>query len=209
MGLPVEIPGLSTILPEVPDGKVAIVEGGADGAKAFFARTLARTALQNGRRVTYLTSRDGPEVMAEIDRGRTPGGDRHGLLRVEELDALTDASAADAIDGLLAIDSFSFLTLDFSPSALATLLRSLRGRCARNGLCVVLATDRGMFDLRSEAITVHLSDGLIQFQSKEGPEGIVRYLRIPKWPTGTLTDRNIYYEFDGHRLAIDLRRRVL
>jgi KaiC/GvpD/RAD55 family RecA-like ATPase len=206
MGLPIEIPGLSTILPEVPDGKVAIVEGGADGAKGFFARNLAKSALRLGRPVTYLTSRDGPEVSAALQNGgdAPPRG-----LRVEELDALSQAATDEANDGLLAIDSFSFLTLDLPVEKLAAMMRSFRVRCSRTGLCVVLATDRGMFDPRSEAIAVHLSDGLIQFQSKEGPEGIVRFLRIPKWPAGTLTDRNIYYEFDGRKMAIDLRRRVL
>jgi hypothetical protein len=74
---------------------------------------------------------------------------------------------------------------------------------------VVLAIDRGMFDPRSEAVVVHLSDGLLQFQSREGTEGLMRYLRIPKWTEGKFFDRNVYYEFDGARLAIDLRHRVL
>jgi len=209
MGLPIEIPGLSTILPEIPDGQVAIVEGGADGAKGYFARNLARTALRLGHRVTYLTSRDGSVVTAALEKDATVGPGLPGVLRVEELDTLTREATEGARDGLLAIDSFSFLTLDTQVGALAEMLRSIRMRCLQNGLIVILATDRGMFDSRSEAIAVHLSDGVIQFQSKEGPEGIVRYLRIPKWPSGTLTDRNIYYEFDGKKMVIDLRRRVL
>jgi KaiC/GvpD/RAD55 family RecA-like ATPase len=208
MGLPVEIPGLNTILPEVPDGKVAIVEGGSDGAKGYFARRIAKSALRLGRRVTYLTSRDGPEVTAELQNGSVDPV-RAGLLRVEELDSLSGSGSLDTAGGLLAIDSFSFLTLDLPLPRLAEMMRGLHTECSRTGLTVVLATDRGMFDPRAEAVTIHLSDGLIQFHSKEGPEGVIRYLRVPKWPSGTVTDRNIYYEFDGTKMVIDLRRRVL
>jgi KaiC/GvpD/RAD55 family RecA-like ATPase len=209
MGLPVDIPGLNTILPEVPDGKVAIVEGGTDGAKGYFARRIAKSALRLGRPVTYLTSRDGPEVSSELQKGSGEEAVRSGMLRVEELDSLTDHEALHPSGGLLAIDSFSFLTLDLPLTRLAEMMRGLHTQCTRTGLAVILATDRGMFDPRSEAITIHLSDGLIQFHSKEGPEGVIRYLRVPKWSSGTVTDRNIYYEFDGTKMVIDLRRRVL
>jgi hypothetical protein len=55
----------------------------------------------------------------------------------------------------------------------------------------------------------HLSDGFIQFHAREGPEGVLRFLRIPKWMDGKFVDRNIYYEFDGKRISVDLRSRVL
>jgi hypothetical protein len=66
-----------------------------------------------------------------------------------------------------------------------------------------------MFEPRAEAIAVHLADGFIQFHAREAPEGMQRFLRIPKWLDGKFVDRNIYYEFDGKRIAIDLRSRVL
>ncbi|HZY92208.1 MAG TPA: hypothetical protein VFG07_05500, partial [Thermoplasmata archaeon] len=103
----------------------------------------------------------------------------------------------------------SFLTLDLGPSRLAELLRSLRAVGREKLTTVVLTTDRGMSDGRSEAIATHLADGMFQFHAKEGPEGLLRYLRIPKWADGRFVDRNIYYDFDGKRIAIDLRRRVL
>jgi KaiC/GvpD/RAD55 family RecA-like ATPase len=209
MGLPVDIPGLNTVLPEVPDGKVAIVEGGTDGAKGYFARQIAKSALRLGRPVTYLTSRDGPEITKELQNGGGDGSVRSGMLRVEELDSLANNDGLHPAGGLLAIDSFSFLTLDLPLIRLAEMMRGLHTQCSRTGLAVLLATDRGMFDPRAEAITIHLSDGLIQFHSKEGPEGVIRYLRVPKWSSGTVTDRNIYYEFDGTKMVIDLRRRVL
>jgi KaiC/GvpD/RAD55 family RecA-like ATPase len=209
MGLPVEVPGLGTIIHELAEGTIVIVESGADGAKSFLVRTLARTALQRGWPVSYLTSRDGPDVRTSLLNGSGGPFPTTGQLNVVELDSLKDWVPVGLERGLLAIDSFSFLTLDLTPSQLAATLRELRERCHRSGLAVVLATDRGMFEPRGEAIAIHLADGLIQFHTKEGREGLIRYLRVPKWSAGTLTDRNIYYDFDGKRMAIDLRRRVL
>ena len=126
-----------------------------------------------------------------------------------ERESLEGWGDIEGLRGLLVVDSFSFLTLELPSSILSEMLRHLRSVGHTQGLTVALGTDRGMYDARSEAILGHLSDGLIQFHTREGPEGLIRYLRIPKWTEGTLVDRNIYYEYDGKRLAIDLRRRVL
>jgi KaiC/GvpD/RAD55 family RecA-like ATPase len=209
MGLPVEVPGLDTIIAQVPDGHIVVVESGADGVKSFFARRLARTALRAGRPVTYLTSRDGPELSHSLVNGGELPPLPNAPLRVVELDTLSNWDALDALQGVLVVDSFSYLTLTMPVTELADLLRRLRALGRSRGLTTVLATDRGMADERSEAILGHLSDGCVQFLAKEGPEGLIRFLRVPKWAEGTLVDRNIYYDFDGKRLAIDLWRRVL
>jgi KaiC/GvpD/RAD55 family RecA-like ATPase len=209
MGLPVEVPGLDTIIPQLGDGRIVVVESGADEAKSFFVRRLARTALGLGWPVTYLTSRDGSELSHSLLNGGATSPPSPTLLHVVERDSLQGWSGFEATQGLLAIDSFSFLTLDLSTDHLSELMRRLRAAAHSQALTVVLATDRGMFDPRAEAVVLHLADGVIQFHAKEGPEGLVRFLRIPKWTQGTFVDRNIYYEYDGNRLAIDLRRRVL
>ena len=209
MGVPVEVPGLGTIVPEIPGGTIVIIESGADGAKSFLVQTLVRTALRKGDTVTYLTSRDATILNEQLLDGGVANPPPGQNLRVLELDSLADWASVGEERGVLAIDSFSFLTLTFPSAQLATTMRGFRARCRSSGLTVVLATDRGMFESHNEAIAIHLADGLMQFHTKEGPEGLIRYLRIPKWTAGTLTDRNIYYEFDGKRMAIDLRRRVL
>ena len=66
-----------------------------------------------------------------------------------------------------------------------------------------------MIEARSEAVLNHLAEGSIEFHAQEGPEGLLRFLRIPKWVDGRFMDRNIYYTFDGKRIAVDLRSRVL
>ncbi len=209
MAISVEVPGLDTIIPEVGDGRVVLVESGADPAKSFFVRRLVLTALRNRSRVTFVTSRDRMELLSLLSvEGGIPReeGER---LRVYEEDAVTKLDEYAQWGGLLAVDSFSFLTLDLDPPGVADLLRNVRAICREKGTTVLLATDRGMFETRVEAVALHLSDGFIQFHAKESPEGLVRFLRIPKWMDGKFVDRNVYYDFDGRRLAIDLRRRVL
>ena len=209
MGIPIDVPGLDAIIPEVPDGHVIVLESGADPAKNFFVRRLVLTALGSGERVAFVWSRDRADL---LDRLRTEGGDgreSNGRLKIFEEDAVTSLDEYVQWGGLLAVDSFSFLTLESNAVGLAGMLRGLRAICHEKGMTVVLGTDRGMVEPRSEAVTSHLADGVLQFHAQEAPEGLSRFLRITKWVDGRFMDRNIHYDFDGKRMAIDLRRRVL
>jgi KaiC/GvpD/RAD55 family RecA-like ATPase len=209
MGIPVEVPGLDTIIPTIEDGSLIVVESGTDPAKNFFIRRIARSALALGRTVKYLTSRDQQELRSQMEQEAGARPEVPSNLAIEELESLAELDGHAEGSGLVAIDSFSFLTLDLPSVRLAPLIRTLRSLGRDRHATVILATDRGMFEPRSEALTMHLADGVIQFHSREGPEGLVRYLRIPKWTNGMFVDRNIYYDFDGRRISIDLRRRVL
>src|ERR1700691_4378907 len=57
MGIPVEVPGLNTIIPEIGEGRLVVVESGADPAKSFFVRRLTLSAVQAHLAVTFVTSR--------------------------------------------------------------------------------------------------------------------------------------------------------
>ena len=58
MGIPVEIPGLDNLIPELGEGQVILIESGADSAKSFFVRRVGLTSLRLERPVTFLISRD-------------------------------------------------------------------------------------------------------------------------------------------------------
>lgn len=209
MNLPVEVPGLDTIIPVIPEGAIIIVEGGADVAKSFFARRLCRTAFAAHQPVVFVTSRDEQEIRERFLRESNGSGEEISGIRVLERDSVASLSEYAAAGGVLAVDSFSFLTLELSASQLAQLLRELRRVCLERMTSVILTTDQRMFETRSEAVVTHLAEGHIAFHAQEGTEGIIRFLRIPKWPDGRFVDRNIYYEFDGQHILIDLRSRVL
>jgi KaiC/GvpD/RAD55 family RecA-like ATPase len=209
VSIPVEVPGLDTIIPEVEEGRLVVVESGADSAKSFFVRRLSLTAGRVGWPVTFLTSRDETEVRALL---ASEGGSQKlptNWIRIIERDTIEDFDAFEMDGGLLTVDSYSYMSLNMAPPKMAACLRRLRSACRARKMTAVLATDRGMFDPRSEAVATHLADGFLQFHAREGPEGVQRYLRIPKWMEGKFVDRNIYYEFDGKRISIDLRSRVL
>ncbi|MCI4338355.1 MAG: hypothetical protein L3J72_03540 [Thermoplasmata archaeon] len=209
MGIPVEVPGLDTIIPELTEGRVAVLESAADPARSFFLRRLSSTALRSHWKVHFVTSRERGETLQLLsaEGGLPPWFEEN--LEVVERDDLEDLERYGAQGGLLAVDSFSFLGLERSAEQIAHVLRSLRALSRENRTTVLLGTDRGMLERRAEAVTTHLADGVIEFHAKEGPEGLIRFLRIPKWTDGKFVDRNIYYDFDGKRIAIDLRRRVL
>ena len=209
MSLPVEVPGLDTLLSEIGDGTIVIVEGGADLAKSFFIRRLCRTALHGGRPVSFVTSRDGRELAAMFARENGESSTRTGAVEILERDSVDSLSEYVPQEGLLAVDSFSFLTLGLAPTDLARMLRELHRVSRENRTTALLATDQGMLEPRAEAVVTHLAEGHIEFHAQEGTEGLVRFLRVPKWADGRFVDRNIYYDFDGRRIAIDLRSRVL
>ena len=207
--MPIEIPGLDSLLSGIDDGTIIIIEGGADLAKSFFVRRLCRTAFHAGRPVSFVTSRDAREIRETFARENGESSDATGGFRVLEKDAVDSLREFVPAGGLLAVDSFSFLTLGLDPTELARMLRDLH-RVSRDGRAIaILATDEGMFDPRSEAVVAHLAESHIEFHAQEGTEGVIRFLRVPKWADGRFVDRNIYYDFDGRRMAIDLRSRVL
>jgi KaiC/GvpD/RAD55 family RecA-like ATPase len=209
VSFPVEVPGLDTIIPEIEDGRLLVVESGADSAKSYFVRRLSLSAGRVGIPVTFVTSRDEIEVRSLLASEGEPDPPADGWIRILERDGIDSFEDLESTGTLLTVDSFSYLTLNLPPAELASSLRRLRTACRTKRMTAILATDRGMLDSRSEAVVTHLSDGYLQFHAREGPEGVLRFLRIPKWMDGKFVDRNIYYEFDGKRIAIDLRRRVL
>jgi KaiC/GvpD/RAD55 family RecA-like ATPase len=209
VNIPVEVPGLDTIIPEIEEGRLLVVESGADSAKSYFVRRLSLSAGQVGNRVTFVTSRDEVEVRSLLEMEGNGVEHPVGWIRILERDGIDSFEEFEPAGGVLTVESFSYLTLNLPPAELASSLRRLRTACRTRNMTAILATDRGMLDTRSEAVVSHLADGVLQFHAREGPEGVLRFLRIPKWMDGKFVDRNIYYEFDGKRIAIDLRRRVL
>jgi KaiC/GvpD/RAD55 family RecA-like ATPase len=209
MPLAIEVPGLDTLVPNVPEGSVVVAESTSDPAKNFFIQRLCRTAHERNLPVTFVTSRDREELIALFDKGEVYSEDEESSMRVFARDQVDSLDGFADRGGVLAFDSFSFLTFELPPLRIAQIVRELRAMCHHQGAIVLLGTDRGMFEARAEAVTTHLADGVFQFHVREGPEGVVRYLRVPKWMDGRFIDRNIYYEFDGKRMAIDLRKRVI
>jgi archaellum biogenesis ATPase FlaH len=107
------------------------------------------------------------------------------------------------------VDSFSYLTFDLGAAAFRSVLRDFRKACRERGRIVLLTVDRGMLSDAFAALVGHSADHVVSFEIKEAPDGVLRYLRLPKAAGGSGLDRNIHYAFDGRRIAVDLRNRIL
>ena len=204
MPIPLGLPGLENVVPEIPDGRILVVEGGTDPTKSFFARHIARQAAVEDRLVTLVTSRGAEEIVAHYERH--DGAPE--ALRVHEAAAWDDMEAGLGETSDLVVDSFSFLALSATRQELTQGLRAMRARCRATGDVAVLSMERGMLDAAAEAVVHHLADGILQFHVREDTEGIVQYVRIPRWMDGGVHTRNIYYSFDGRRILVDTRNRV-
>lgn len=189
MPLPVEVAGLDAVAPEVPDGRVLLIEGGATRAKAGLLHRLARTSADGGRKPLLITTRaepDSPVEAREVSSWPAQWPDGRDVF----------------------VDSFSLLALDAKPLDVADRIRAIRRSCLASGAIAALVLDDGQLDPAATAAARHIADGIIQFQARDDPEGPVPFLRVPKWMDGGGADRNLYYGFDGRHLLIDTRRRV-
>lgn len=191
MPVAIEVPGLDAFTPEVPDGRVILLEGDLSPAKGHLARRIGRTAAEAKRPVALLTTR---------------GGETAEGVTVHDLSAWPAHGHPDGQD--LVVDSFSLLALDASPSTVADRVRAIRRDCQRNGRIAVLVLDDGQLGPAARAACHHLADGVIQFLVRDDADGPVSYLRIPKWMDRAGADKNLFYGFDGRQMLIDTRRRV-
>lgn len=191
MPVAIDVPGLDFYTPEVPDGRVVVLEGDLAPAKGHLARRIAKSAAAGKRPVALVTTRGG-----EI-------ADGVAVHDVADWPAEGHPTGHD-----LVIDSFSLLSLGHGPAAVADRVRAIRRDCQRGGRIAVLVLDEGQLDAASRSACHHLADGVIQFLVREDADGPVPYLRIPKWMERGGADKNLFYGFDGRQILIDTRRRV-
>ena len=195
MPVPLDVPGLDIYAPEVPDGRVVLLQGGPGPAKSALARRLADAAAAGGRTAEVWSTGGNASAGSE-------GAARATVRDVQEWPGHWPAGT-DVV-----VDSFSLLALGSSPSEVASRLRAIRTACGPGGNVAVLVLDDGQMDAASLAVAHHLADGIIQFQERDDPEGPIPFLRIPKWMGKAGPGKNLYYGYDGATILIDTRRRV-
>jgi archaellum biogenesis ATPase FlaH len=192
MPVAIEVPGLDAFAPEVPDGRVLLLEGDLSPAKGHLARRIGKTAAAGKRPVALLSTRGGESI---------PDG-----VALHDLAAWPAHGHPDDHD--LVIDSFSLLSMEASPTVVAERMRAIRRDCQRHGRIAVLVLDDGQLDPAARSACHHLADGVIQFLTRDDSDGPVSFLRIPKWMDRAGADKNLFYGFDGRQILIDTRRRV-
>src|SRR5688572_25665910 len=99
MPVAIEVPGLDFYAPDIPDGRVVVLEGDLSPAKAHLARRIAKTAAAAKRPVALVTTR-GAEATDGVAVHDVAAWPAHG-----------HPSGHD-----LVIDSFSLLALGNDPA---------------------------------------------------------------------------------------------
>ncbi len=205
MGIPIDVVGLSKFISEIPDGNIVLIEGRIDPIKAYFAQLIGCTAFSNGREIIYVTSRVPKEIQEELTFYN---------YNPKTFNIISEKSARHwkdfiKMNTVLIIDSFSYLMLDKELYEFRHIMEELRERCKEKNAIVLLTLEDDMLDEKQEITAEYLADGIIRFRSKDISKGIQRYLYIPKWMDCVSFDDNIYYTFDGKKMKVDLRSRVV
>ncbi|MBD3263351.1 hypothetical protein GF374_03150 [Candidatus Woesearchaeota archaeon] len=205
MGIPVNIVGLNKFIKEIPDGNIILLEGKIDPVKTFFVEHIGCTAVKNGRDVVYIASRVIDEIKEELFEYNS---DTKSFNIIEER---SSRHWKDYIknNSLLIVDSFSYLMLDKSLYEFRDNLEDLRQVIKEKNSIVLLTVEEGMLDEKAEVTAKYLADGIIIFKKKETSKGISRYVIIPKWKNNMAFNDNIYYDFDGCNMKVDMRSRVV
>jgi archaellum biogenesis ATPase FlaH len=205
MGLSINIPGLGDFIKEIPDKNLILVEGEMDNIKTFFVQKIGYNGTKNGKKITYITSRDKDEVYHQLCQYHFKP-DKASILNGNSLSHIKEHITKNSV---LIIDSFSYLTLEQESSQFKEIIENIRKMCKKENAIIFLTIETGMLPQKMEKILAHVTDGIIQFKTKESSKGIVRFIRIPKWANGNIIDSNIYYTFNNREINIDLRSRVV
>ena len=99
--------------------------------------------------------------------------------------------------------------LDKSLYEFRDVMEDMRDECIEKHATALLTLVDGMLGEKEEITTEYLADGIIRFLTKKSPKGIDRYIRIPRWIGNISFDDNINYTFDGNKMHVDQRERVV
>ena len=205
MGIEIPITGLPQQIMEIPDGSIILIQGTMDSVPSFMAQLIGQQEWKMGRTVTLITSRTSQDV---IDQAR----------RIDEVNIpffIVERTKPDewvnyvTPDSMLIIDSFLFLSLETDKWVYKNILENLRNKCVEHRAIIILVGREGMLDPVKDYILSHLSDGIINFRTKEMDDGVARYMRVPKWVDGEPVDMFMFYTYQNDRISIDSRSRVV
>jgi len=204
MGIKIDMPGLNNFIPEIPDGQIILIEGKLDPIKTFFVMHLGEIACKNGKDVVFITSKNKYEIRESLKTKDFGDG-------FKVIDERSSRHWKDYIsnNSVLIIDSFSYLMLDKTLYEFRDVMEDMRDECKKRGAIGLFTLVDDMLGEKEEITTEYLADGIIRFLTKKSSTGIDRYIRIPRWVGNVSFDENINYTFDGTRMSVDQRERVV
>lgn len=205
MGVGIPIIGLPTKIKEIPDGTMMLLTGSMDAIPSFLAQAIGHLGWKRGRTVTYITSKSSNEVLQQVRRIEP----EHIPFYIVERSKPDDWEDYISRGSVLIIDSFLFLSLETDTWVYKSILEDLRDKCKKLGAIIILVGSEGMLNDTKDYVLTHVSDGIMNFRSRDTDEGVTRFIRIPKWIDGEPIDLNIYYHFENNHINVDSRSRVI
>jgi hypothetical protein len=197
MSLRFPVEGLDLWAKEIPDGALLVLEGSGTGVTRHVAARVADAAGANGRPVLWASAFP-----------LRQNGSHARTRRTIKADAWADLAARQPGEDLV-VDSASWIALGSAPEDLARGLVALRAELEQQKAIGVLILETGVLGEERDALLRHAADGLLQFRTREDPDGVAQFVRIPKWFHGGSVTPNIYFTFDGQDLLVDTRKRVV
>lgn len=204
-GLKIPVVGMDQFVDKIPDGTIILFEGGLDNLPSYLVQSIGDLATSERREVTYITSKSIQDV---TDQVKTVMGKDVPFYIIESV-KMEDWPKFMRPRSVMIVDSFSYLVLEKDIENVKKHLEIIRKLAKENKGVVLLLSHRGLLNEHKEEIARYLSDGIVQFHTKDMPEGIVRYMRFPKWTNGKTIDLNIFYNYENKRFNVDLRSRVI
>lgn len=205
VGISIEVPGLSQFINEIPDGALVSIEGDVDHPKVILARTIIKTALEQGKNFVYISS-PGCGLTEQLSQGCDILNQSSTEVSGKDLCSWTEHIRANSV---VLIDSFSYLVADQAISKSINVLETIRIEARKNGAIVLMFIEDGLLPKELGIMQRYHSDGIVQFLARDSPDGVSRFIRINKWMTGESYDRNIYYNYKEGKINVDLRYRVV
>jgi KaiC/GvpD/RAD55 family RecA-like ATPase len=205
MGLRIPVNGLDRHIGEIPEGSLVLIEGPLGPAKSAMALGLSAEAAGAGWSVVFVTSRS-EKIIAQALESAGAKAPKAMVLAMKPA-SVWNPLIDDAT--LLVVDSYSYIVQDVHGPLLRQSLEETRNLCRQHGAIAFLTLEPGMLSAQVEHSVEHIADGIISLHTREGPDGLVRFLRIPAWMDGTTVDTNVNYTIERGRMTVDTRARVV
>jgi hypothetical protein len=205
MSVEIPISGYPDQLSEIHNGDVILFESEEDLIPTFLSHDLGHSYLKDGGKVLYITSRTEKEVNTQLLRLDSKGVDFDIYEKVDP----KQFTKAFSTGAMIIIDSIEYLIEHLQKEEYIEIFEGMKQKCKESGSILLMIGRIDLLDPMKARIIRHNVDGILQFLHNERPEGINRFILIPKWTDGKPYDMKIYFKYQVDRITIDLRSRVV
>jgi KaiC/GvpD/RAD55 family RecA-like ATPase len=187
----------------LPENAVILLEEETGSASVTYALQLAAYALEQGKKVVYLTPRHRDDVRTEMATYRLAGFEHLEIVEgIRDRNELVSSSRGT----FLVIDQFSSYYCDAGIGEMRTALTSLQ-ETSRADRTILLVSGLGVLPPRHEHLLQSSVDGIIRFLSQQEGGKIKRSMYIPKMKGSIPPDKVIPFSITGNGLLLDTRER--